>query len=47
MENDIFKEFPVFQIGVGHRPFADKNWKWPIMSEISGQNGLSKFQTSA
>ena len=29
------------------RPFADKNWKWPILSEISGQNGLLKLQTAA
>ena len=38
--------YVVFQIGVGHRQFADKNWKWPILSEISGQNGLLKLQTA-
>ena len=37
----------VFQIGVGHRPLADKNWKWPILSELSGQNGLSKLGNPA
>ena len=30
-----------------HRPFADKNWKWPILSERSGQNGLSKLENPA
>ena len=37
----------VFQIGVGHRPMADKNWKWPILSERSGQNRLSKLKIPA
>ena len=37
----------VFQIGVGHRPLADKNLKWPILSERSGQNGLSKLENPA
>ena len=26
---------------------ADKNWKWPILSERSGQNGLSKLENPA
>ena len=43
----VLWEPAVFQIGVGHRPLADKNWKWPILIEIPGQNGLFKFQTSA
>ena len=30
-----------------HRPLADKNWKWPILSELSGQNGLSKLGNPA
>ena len=29
------------------RPSADKNWKWPILGEWSGQNGLSKFGNQA
>ena len=37
----------MFQIGVGHRPLADKNWKLPILSERSGQNGLSKLENPA
>ena len=42
-----FEPGTVFQIGVGHRPLADKKWKWPIFSEWSGQNGLSKLENPA
>ena len=43
----FFLHIAVFQIGVGYRPLAYKNLKWPILSERPGRNGLSNLENQA
>ena len=36
---------PVFQIGVGHRPLADKKWKWPVLVNGPARMAYQSWET--